>query len=168
MAVINDYVYSAIGEGRANPVYSGRLETAIIMGSFAVAADDDNGSVYRLDRIPADAIITKAEICNSAMAGATSYDLGFYAVKNPVLGTGAAVDKDVLMAAVDIAAGKTRTSPQNGLSAVAIGDLGKRIYELLGKTRADMSAEYDLAITANAVGTVAGTIEYRIEYAYPA
>jgi hypothetical protein len=167
MAVINDYVYTQIKKDRANPLYSGRLETAIIMGSFAVAAADDDGSVYRLDRLPADAIITKAEICNPAITGATSYDLGFYEVKNLVTGTGAAVDKDVLMAAVDISAGKTRVAPQNGLSAVAIGDLGKRIYELLGKTRANMSAEYDLAITANTVGSAAGTIEYRIEYAYP-
>lgn len=168
MAVINDYVHSAIKKDRANPIYSGRLETSIIIGSFAVAAADDDGSVYRLDRLPADAILTKVEICNPAITGASSYDLGFYEVKNPVTGTGAAVSKNRLMSAVDISGGKTRTSPQNGLAAVAVGDLGKRIYELLGKTRQNMSAEYDLAITANTVGSAAGTIEYRIEYAYPA
>lgn len=168
MAVINDYVYSAIKKDRANPTYSGRLETSVIMGTFAVAAADDDGSVYRLDRLPADAIITKVDISCDAITGGTSYDLGFYDVKNPVTGVGAAVSKNALMSAVDLSGGKTRVAPQNGLAAVAIGSLGKRIYELLGKTRQNMAAEYDLAITANTVGTTAGNIEYRIEYAYPA
>lgn len=167
MAVINDYVYTQIKKDRANPLYSGRLETAVCVGTFEVAAADDDGSVYRLDRLPSDAILTKVEICNDALTGATDWDLGFYEPKNLVLGTGAAADKDVLVDGADISAGKTRTSPLNGLSAVAIGDLGKRIYELLGKTRSNMLPEYDLALTANTVGSGAGTIEYRIEYAYP-
>ena len=149
-------------------MYSGRLENSVCVGTFEVAAGDDDGSVYRLDRLPADAIITKVEICNDALTGSTDWDLGFYEPKNRVTGVGAVADKDVLVDGVDLSAGKTRLSPYNGLSGIAIGDLGKRVYELLGKTRSNMLPEYDLALTANTVGSGAGTIEYRIEYAYPA
>jgi hypothetical protein len=166
MAVVNAYTDTLIDTGRAKPLKSHGYRTITCIGSFEVAAADDDGSVYRLDRLPADAIITNVKIAADAITAGTDFDLGFYEVSSKIA-AGAAVDKDVLMDGVDLSSGKARGSEQNGLSAVAIGDLGKKIYELLGKTVSDKKPEYDLAITANTVGTAAGTIEYLVEYAIP-
>lgn len=167
MAVINDYVYTNMQDNvdRANPKNTG-LATATIVGTFEVAAADDIGSIYRLLRMPSDAIILDVKICNDAIAGLTDVDLGFYKVSN-FAATGAVADVDVLMDGVDISAGVARASATDGLSNVAIGNLGKKIYELLGKTLADREVEYDLALTAKSEPTGAGTIEYKITYAYP-
>lgn len=166
MAVVNAYTDTLIGTGRAKPLKSHGYRTITCIGSFEVAAADDNGSVYRLDRLPADAIITTVKIAASAITAGTDFDLGFYEVSSKIT-AGAVVDKDVLMDGADLNAGKARGSEQNGLSAVVIGDLGKKIYELLGKTISNKKPEYDLAITANIVGTATGTIEYLVEYAIP-
>ena len=166
MAVIDAYVKTAISDGRANPLYSGRMRPAVCIGTFEVAEADEDDSKYRLDRLPADAIITKVEIFNDAIAGATDYDLGFYKPINPVTGSGAVVSKDVLMDGENINGGNGVTSPANGLANVAVEKLHYRIFELLGLTRKTMLPEYDLVLTGNTVGTAAGTISYRIEYAY--
>lgn len=166
MAVVNAYTDTLIDAGRAKPLKSHGYRTITSAGSFEIAADDDDGSIYRIDRIPADAIITKIELNADTITGGTDYDLGFYDVSTSVA-NGAAVDKDVLLDGGDFSSGFARGSEKNGLSDVAIGNLGKKVYELLGKTVSNMKPEYDLALTANTVGTGAGTVEYLIEYAIP-
>lgn len=166
MAVINAYVDTLINSGRAKPLKSHGYKTIKCVGTIPIAAADDDGSVYRIDRIPSDAIILQAKLASTAITGGTDYDLGFYEVSSPIA-AGAAVDKDVLMDGTSFASGFARGSETNGLAAVAVGDLGKKIYELLGKTMATKKPQYDLALTANTIGTVTGTIEYQIEYAIP-
>lgn len=164
--VQNGYTDTLIDSGRAKPLKSHGHRTITSVGSFEIAADDDDGSVYRIDRIPADAIITKIELNADVITGGTDYELGFYDVSTSVA-NGAEVDKDVLLGTTDFSSGFARGSEKNGLADVAIGNLGKKVYELLGKTISNMKPEYDLALTANTVGTGAGTVEYLIEYAIP-
>lgn len=166
MAVVNAYTDTLIDAGRAKPLKSHGYRTITCIGSFEVAADDDNGSVYRIDRIPSDAIPVSAKVANDAITGGTDYDLGFYEVSSQIA-AGAAVDKDVLMDGADLSAGHAVGSELNGLSALAIGDRGRKVYELLGKTLANKKPQYDLTFTANTVGTAVGTIEYIVEYAIP-
>jgi hypothetical protein len=166
MAVINAYTDALIDAGRAKPLKSHGYRTVTSIGSFEIAAADDNGSVYRLDRLPADAIITKVELTADEITGGTDFELGFYDVSTSIA-AGAEVDKDVLLGTTSFASGFARGSAKNGLADVAIGNLGKKIYELLGKTISNMKPEYDLALTTNTVGTGAGTVEYLIEYAIP-
>ena len=165
MAVINDYVSTLIGKGRAKPLNTGMYTNRAVI-SFEVAATDDILSKYRLMRLPSDAIILDVKIANDAIAGLTDMNLGFYAPSTDIA-VGAAADYDVLLDGANIAAGVARASATNGMAAVAIGDLGKPIYELLGKTVSNKLPEYDLVLTSDAEPTGAGTVEVQVEYAFP-
>lgn len=123
--------------------------------TFEVAAADDDGSVYFVGNINANMIPLKLEWNSDAIAGATSYDIGFYTE------AGVAVDKDILMAQHDVNAGAAMGSEIDGLHDLPIDKIGKRVYELLGKTLANKEDSYLLAVTANTVGTAAGTISLR-------
>jgi hypothetical protein len=74
------------------------------------------------------------------------------------VGVGSAeVDKDVLMNGQTMASALTRATGQGlGLSAVGIDNVGKTLAELSGQ--ANPGTSYDIALTANTVGTAAGTI----------
>lgn len=123
--------------------------------TFEVAAADDDGSVYFVGNINANMIPLKLEWNSDAIAGATSYDVGFYTE------AGVAVDKDILMAQHDVNAGAAMGSEIDAMHDLPIDKIGKRVYELLGKTLATKEDSYLLAVTANTVGTAAGTISLR-------
>ena len=123
--------------------------------TFEVAAADDDGSVYFVGNINANMIPLKLDWNSDAITGATSYDLGFYTE------AGVAVDKDILMAQHDVNAGAAMGSELNAMHDLPIDKIGKRVYELLGKTKATKENSYLLAVTANTVGTAAGTISLR-------
>ena len=123
--------------------------------TFEVAAADDDGSVYFVGNINANMIPLKLDWNSDAITGATSYDVGFYTE------AGVAVDKDILMAQHDVNAGAAMGSEINAMHDLPIDKIGKRVYELLGKTLATKEDSYLLAVTANTVGTAAGTISLR-------
>lgn len=123
--------------------------------TFEVAAADDDGSVYFVGNINANMIPLKLDWNSDAIAGATSYDLGFYTE------AGVAVDKDILMAQHDVNGGFAMGSELNAMHDLPIDKIGKRVYELLGKTKATKEDSYLLAVTANTAGTAAGTISLR-------
>ena len=78
--------------------------------------------------------------------------------------SGVVADKDIFADGLDPASGEAITAPLNGLTnlggADPVGNVGKKLWELLGLTQAQSAAEgaYDLAITANTVGSAAGTV----------
>lgn len=159
MAVVDKYVIldtypNAIS---ANAGGSGDLRKSVI--SFEVAATDDDGSVYRLMPISANSIITDVKIGNDDITSGTSYDVGFYNVEG-----GAVVDKDELGAALNLSSAHASGSELSGISAVDVANRGKKVYELLGLTATTKAAAYDLCITANTVGTAAGTITVFVEW----
>lgn len=123
--------------------------------TFEVGASDGNGSIYKLAKIDSNLIPLKLEINCDALAGATDIDIGFYKEN------GVVVDKDVLLDGADIHAGAALGSEINGLGSLGVDNIGKKVYELLGKTSADKDTGYILAITANAASTAAGTISVR-------
>jgi len=136
-------------------------ETITIVGTEEIAAGDDNGSVYRFFKsVPSNLIPVEITICTDGITAGTDYDLGLYKV-----GVGsAAVDADVLMDGQTMASALTRaTGHQLGLQTVNIADAGKTIGELSGQT--DVDASYDIALTANTVGTAAGTITIIAKFA---
>jgi hypothetical protein len=157
MAVEDKYVVSDDNDMAAGTSGAGSLRKAII--SFEVAAADDDGSVYRLMQIPSDSIITNAEITCDAITAATDYDLGFYDIES-----GAVVDADELADGVDISAGYAGGSEISMISAVDPANRLKQIWSLLGKTQLTKSESYDLAITANTVGTAAGTVTVIVDF----
>jgi len=159
MAIENKYINANLVADKATTAaFNEGAKTVVMVATFEVAAADDNASVFRLFKsVNPDLIPVKCEILSDAIAGATDYELGFYEpTEAGVLGP--AIDIDALLGSTDINAGNARGSELNGLTAVAIEDVQKRIYELAGDTLTTKKLGYDIALTANVVGTAAGTI----------
>jgi hypothetical protein len=137
-------------------------EVIAMTAQFEVAAADSDGSIYRLFKVNKNMVPIRIDINCDAITGATGYNLGLY----ETLENGGAVKvKDVFMDSADISAGKALGSEQNGLSALAIDEIGDQIYSLAGETGDAGSKEYDVAITADTVGTGTGTISVRALFA---
>ena len=166
MAVENKYVNADVAAGKLGTAALVKVgDSFVLVTTFEVAAADDDGSIYRLAKnLSGDLIPIRVEIFNDALTGATDYDLGFYKTLTDGVG-GEVIDKDVLMDGADISSGNGATSPQNGLTNVDLANRAQRIYELCGDTQATKEAGYDLALTANTVGSAAGTITVIAEFA---
>ncbi len=155
MPVEDKYVNSTIVAGKLGlSVHTVGSEPVVLQATLEVAAADDDGSVYRLFKgVPSNYIPHEITIATDGLTGATDYDLGLYKVG---VG-GAVVDKDVLMDGQTMASALTRaTGHQLGLANVNIADIGKTLGTLSAQTVADPS--YDICLTANTVGSAAGTI----------
>ena len=158
MAVEDKYINTELAAGKkgaTSKVWGGQL--LALTFNFEVAAADDDGSVYRLGRLPANAIPIKGEIFADAITSGTDWDLGLY---KPGVG-GAVVDKDLLADGLDIASGEAITAPLNLLTNLGGADpvaaVGKKLWELRGLSAPERQ-DYDLALTANTVGSAAGTV----------
>lgn len=119
-----------------------------------VAAADDDGSTYRIARIPSNAVLAEVTIKNDAITGGTDYDLGFYDIA-----AGAVIDVDALINTTDLSS----AGSVDGLGSIDIANLGQEVWELAGLTE-DPSKLVDLVLTGNTVGTAAGTITARVSY----
>lgn len=142
-----------------NPTFisGGHLKSSV--GMVEVAAADTDASVFRMVRLPSNAVVRRIEVLNDAITGGTSYDLGLY--KAAVNG-GDAVDAGLFATAIDMA--NARTLPLDAMfETLGIEKIEMRLWELLGLS-ADPQIEYDLCFTANTVGSAAGTIATRVEW----
>lgn len=151
MAVEDKYVDSNVAGGKKANAYEfhgAPLNCAV--ASEELAAADDDGSVYRFFRLPANAVIVKLDVINDAITSGTDFDIGFY---EPGAG-GAEKDKDVLTDGDDLSS----AGSQDGLQTVDAANRGKMVFEHAGDSESAKFAEYDLALTGNTVGSAAGTI----------
>jgi hypothetical protein len=124
-----------------------------------VAAGDDDGSVYRMHRVHSSWRIFSIVHFGDAITGGTSFDVGLYQV---AAYGGAVVDADAYASAVDINAGTTAgTELVNESASHAIEELGQQVWQDAGLS-ADSNRWYDLAYTANTVGSAAATLVMRI------
>lgn len=155
MAVEDKYINSAVEAGNVAAAYKQQGSGVIVMTqTFEVAAADDDGSVYRVfPDVNPHLVPIKVEVVNDAITGGTSFDFGLY---NP--NSGAVVNKNVLASAVSMASARAVGSEGSLLSAVNRADLGKTLFDLVSGAIGALKGGYDLALTANTVGTVAGTI----------
>jgi hypothetical protein len=160
MAVENKYVGTDVAAGKkAEPAVScgGILKCAAV--TFEVAAANDDGSVFRvLKGMNPDSTIVKIEVLNDAITAGTDYDLGLYLTDK-----GAVVDKDAFSSAVDMSSARAVPTDITN-EALDIASIGKKLYEIAGHTLATRKESYDLAFTANTVGSAAGTITVRVFY----
>ena len=164
MAVQDKYTDASLEAGKKGP--SAKVAGAQLLClffNFEVAAADDDASVFRLGRLPANAIPVKGEIFADALTSGTDWDLGLY---KPGVG-GAVVDKDLLADGLDIASGEAITAPLNLLTnlggADPVGNYGKKLWELLGLSAPGRN-DYDLCLTANTIGSAAGTVSGNLWY----
>lgn len=115
-----------------------------------VAAADNDGDIYRLFRVPGNAIPTLLSYKNDGITGGTDYDFGLYAAGS----SGAVKDKDVLLDGINVATAGNTTQYSVPL---LIADKGKEFWELAGDSEYT-GQEYDVCITANTVGSAAGKV----------
>ena len=154
MAVEDKYVNSLTASGKLDRAAVTMGDRVIWMsGTVEVAAADDDGSVYRFFKsVPSNLIPVEITIMTDGLTSGTDYDLGLYKTN-----LGAVVDKDVLMDGQTMASALTRaTGHQLGLAAVNIDSVKSSLATLSAQTTPDRS--YDIALTANTVGSAAGTI----------
>lgn len=124
--------------------------------NIAVAAADDDGSVYRFAKaVPASTVILQCLVENDAITLGTDYDIGIYKTD-----LGAVVDKDIIADGVDLSSAST--VPVERYTAPAIELKYRPLYELAGHTEDTKLASYDLAVTANTVGSAAGDIRVHL------
>jgi len=153
MAVENKYVNAEIVAGKlALPASSGAGQIICARQTVAVAAADDDGSVYRVFKaVPSDLIPLRIDIQTTTITAGTDYDLGLYQTD-----LGAVVDADCFMDGQTMA---TAAKNLDGLAAVAAADAMLPLWDLaVGVTPANKKSSYVIGLTANTVGSANGTI----------
>lgn len=128
-----------------------------IVDTVEIAAADDDGSKYRLARLPANAVITSITIDNDAITGGTDFDLGVYDV--PEVNSGAVIDADALADGADLSS----AGSVSGLTAVDIANKHKKLWEVAGIAE-EANKLVDIVLTGNTVGTAAGTVSITVSY----
>ena len=162
MAVEDKYVNSQLASNLPDePAFAGGKMPRLIIATFEVAAADDDGSIYRVAKgISSDLRLIRAEIVNDAITGGTDYEFGVY---ETLENGGAAIDIDCFLGTTSMASARAVGSAISALSAVDQADFGKKIYENAGQSESSRSKVVDLALTANTVGSAAGTITVLME-----
>lgn len=162
MAVENKYTDANIVAGKkASALKAGPgTQTVTIVGTATVAAADDDGSVYRvLPDVPSSLVPLKITVHNTAMTSSTDWDVGLYKTKG-----GTVVEVDILADGIDLSSARTIATENNaGMTSIVLGTIAD-LATLSGQTAPD--AAYDICLTANTVGSAAGTIRVTATFAY--
>ena len=147
--------------------YGGRQR--IIKDYVSVAAADDDTSTYRLCRVLSHWVLHSIRVRCTAITGGTDYDCGLYSIDD-----GAAVDADLYAdgftvatacpAVPHAAASASFLELRFGDASTAVlTDINNQVWEDVGLSE-DSGLAYDLVLTANTVGTAAGTIAFEVHY----
>jgi len=165
MAVVNAYQNTNVVAGKladAAQLLGSPLRKMV--GTFEVAAADDNGSIYRVFKgLSPDIVITNILVGNDAITSGTAYDVGLYGVLD-FDGVGAVVSANCFANNLDMSSAHASGSELSGISAVDVANRGKRLYEIAGHTQLTKLPAYDLCVTADTVGSGAGTVTLIVEY----
>lgn len=172
MAVENKYVNALLSATTGQllrpseplPAIKVGAELGVMFETFEVAAADSDGSIYRVFKgVDGNLIPLAILIASDGITGGTVYDVGLY---DTDLGT--VIDADCFAANLDLssAADFGFATAIDGLDAVAIEDMAKRIFEHAAHTILTRRGKgYDIALTGDTVGTGAGTISVLMIYA---
>jgi hypothetical protein len=155
MALVDRYINTL--EKFLDPVNNHGAKSLISVVGVEIAPGDDSGSVYRiLKNINSANKLKRITLMTDAIAGATDVDLGFYEIN-----LGPAIDVDALVDGQTLA---VASRVLDGMSAVPIDNMGKRIWTLAGQTIDSFDAEVDIALTANVLGANGGTVIAIVEF----
>lgn len=156
MAVEDKYVLTtAQTEGKkSTPAKLTGDTTVTFTAIIELDGTESANSVLRFANLNSDLIPVTLTVNNDAITGHTDSNFGLY---KPDAG-GAAVDDNALADAISFASARAQGSEGTLLSAVAIEDSQKTLWELAGQTEAEHDASFDLAMTLVTPGSNAGTI----------
>lgn len=147
-----------------NPTYAGGGGVLRrLAGTVEVAAADDDTSVFRMGRVHSSWVMNSIIILNDALTSGTSYDVGLHDI---AAAGGAVVDADLFGDAVDLSSARKATGGVEvrfDRAGSDLPDLNKPIWELLALS-VDPGKWYDLTLTANTIGSAAGTISLIATY----
>ena len=130
----------------------------VAKATLEVAAADNDGHIYAICPVRSSWKIHSILLLNDAITGATDYDVGLYDLDEAV------VDKDCYADGVDINAGNA-TPLELAFHTRNKDKIGNEVWQdPTGGPSADPVAWYILAITANTVGSAAGTITVIVKY----
>jgi hypothetical protein len=135
------------------------------VATVEVAAADDNNSVYRFFRVHSSWRVSALLLLNDAIASGTAFDIGVYETAE---NGGAVVDADLYGSDVSMASARAATGPVDlTYEALNVDQIEKSLWQLLATAlgvTADPKREFDICLTADTVGTAAGTISMRLQY----
>jgi len=135
-------------------LHSGSL--MVSRGTVEVAAGDDDGSVYRMLRLPSNAIIDGLFPLNDSITGGSDYDLGVYDTIDNNLA--AVVDVNRFADAISMVGGRAvYLNAAYEDSPTGIINMEKRLWERLGLS-SDPNKDYDICYTGVTVGSASGTL----------
>ena len=165
MAVVNTKS-TTITNADATPIVknsagidAGNLKVKV--ATVAVAAGDDDTSVFRFVRLPSNAVVHKIDLLNDAITDGTDYDCGVY---QTAANGGAVVLVNAWADAVSMASARvTPLDITHEAGGLAIENCYKKVYEVAGLTT-DTGREYDLCLTGVTVGSAAGDITLKVYY----
>jgi len=161
MAVEFKYVDSLLASGKkASPLNVFGTNVVVGVATAAVAAADDDTSKYVLFKdVPSNLVPVIMCVHNTAITGGTDYDIGLYKAN-----LGAVVEVDILADGLDLSSARTVATLNNaGLTSLTIANGTQDLATLSGASAPD--AAYDIVLTANTVGTAAGTVRVTAVFA---
>lgn len=150
-------VTSAQAVAAPRSLFSQGAALGAILATVSVAAADSDTSIYRIfSNLSPYARPLLILVGNTAITAGTVYDISIYET-----GVSGAVIADAYFAsALDLSSAHASMCPGtalDGMAAVLPANVGKMMYEHAGHTTANMRAGYDIAFTADTVGSAAGT-----------
>lgn len=156
MAVQNKWVNADVEAGKlSNPA---QTKGATMFGfaiTFEILAADSDDSIFKLVSLGANMIPYQILINCDALTSGDDWDLGLYDSK------GVVINADLFADGLDLSSALVFGSGLDGLISLPISDAGKPIYILAGDTVISKDESYILALTANTIGSAAGTITVR-------
>lgn len=125
-----------------------------------VAAADDNTSTFRMFRVWSGWRVCELLLWNDAIASGTAFDVGLYQTAE---NGGAVVDADCWASDVSMASARATSGPLNlTFEALNIDKIEKKVWEVAAVAVTTLTADprrwYDICLTADTIGTAAGTI----------
>lgn len=143
-------------------LYTTGANIGALLSTVAVAAADDNNSVYRLfEGLSYNLVPLIMLVACTAITNGTDYNVGIFEDGGAVIIDNAFGDALDLSSALALAPGVAK----NGMGNVLAADMSKKLYEHAGHTASNFRTTYDIAATGIAVGTAAGTITTLLIYA---
>lgn len=169
-----------------NEVNLGFAQVKFLVGTISVLAADNDGHIYPAFRVSSEWRLIDLWLFNDAITGGTDYDVGLYNAGNWNLADQTVRDRDIWVDGASMATARifgisvdpalasraasdavaSLGSAQNVLGTISGGGAitgiqrFRRVWEDAGLAAAPTpGTEYDVCITANTVGTGAGTIK---------
>lgn len=132
----------------------------IMAATVEVAVADDNASVYRMFRVLSNWRVHELLLWNDAITSGSAYDVGLY---QTLANGGAVVDADCWASDVTMVSARATSGPLNcTFEALNIDKIEKSVWEVAAVAVTTLLADpvrwYDICLTADTVGSGAGTI----------